>query len=427
MPPPLRRPSSINEDENSPESPEAMLISAYLEEGRFTPHKHRIEADDIVAWRSLWDLCLDYQNKTGVAPPMSLVKQKFPDFHPLPDLRSEWAAEQVVRAATGRTMRHGIHTALGALHEESLEEAYAELDKVRRPRGFRREPVNVFDHNVVTDRFTMTRVEVPYSSLMSASNGGIGQAEYWALAARLGQGKSWESCGYGARAATVGYKVGLLSFEMPGTQVAYRTLRRMAGRDTSLSSLLLSDEERDRKEAAEIIQGRVSGSFDVYDPSHGRINTTAAVRDMCEEYDFVILDHVGLMQDAQGRRAMDDWRVMATISNVIREITLETQTPILAVAQISREGERGGAWNPPKTAHISQSDAIGQDADVVITFKRPHPKGRVIVHSAEKMRDGQGPTWYTHFNPGRGIFTEITRDEAIEINQVDIDRLGDAN
>jgi hypothetical protein len=425
MPPPLRRPSLSEDDENSPESPEAMLISAYLEDGRFTPHKHRIEDDDIVAWRPLWDLCLDYQNKTGVAPPMSLVKMKFPDFRILPDLRPEWAAEQVARASTGRMMRTGVHSVLGSLNDDNLEEAYAALEKVRRPRGYMKEPVNVFDHTVVTDRFNMTRIEVPYSPLMTASGGGIGMSEYWVLAARLNQGKSWEACGYGARAATIGFKVAMASFEMPGTQVAYRTLRRMAGRDPALSALLLSDEERDRKEAADIIHGRVDGSFSVFDPSHGRINTTASVRDMCEEYDFVVLDHIGLMQDAQGRRAMDDWRVMATISNVIREITLETQTPVFALAQISREGEKGGPWSPPKTAHISQSDAIGQDADVVITFKRPHPKGQVMVHSAEKMRDGQGPTWFTRFNPGRGIFTEISNVEAHELHLHDIDRLGE--
>lgn len=425
--PPLRRYRASEDAENSPESPEALLISAYLEEGRFTPHKHRVDDSDIVAWRPLWDLCIDYQNKTGMAPPLSLIRQRFPDFRVIGDISPDWAADQVIRASTGRIMRMGMQSALGALHEDDVDQAYAELEKVRRPRSFVKEPVSVFDHAVISDRFNLSRIEVPYSTLMKATDGGIGQAEYWVLAARLNHGKSWEACGYGARAATIGCKVAYASFEMPASQVGYRSLIRLAGHDRQLVRMLRSDEERERKEATDMIRDRVAGEFHVFDPASGKIASTGAVRDLCEEYDLVLLDHIGLMTDAQGRRAMDDWRVMGTISNVLREITLETQTPIFALAQISREAEKAKDWTVPKVSQISQSDAIGQDADVVITFKRPHNKGHCIVHSAEKMRDGEGPTWYTEFRPGKGIFNEISHERALDIHQSDLAELPDAD
>lgn len=417
--PPLRRHRASEDDENSPESPEALLISSYLEEGRFTPHKHRVEDSDIVAWRALWDLCLEYQGKTGIAPPLSLIRQRFPDFQVITDIKPEWAAEQVIRQSTSRSMRNGMRTALEALQDDDLEVAYTELDQVRRPRTFMKEATSVFDHSVISDRFNLSRLEVPYRTLMTATNGGIGQGEFWVVAARLAHGKSWEACGYGAQAAKAGARVAYASFEMPSSQVGYRTLLRMASRDPKLIGMLRSDEERERKEAADIIRGHIPGEFNVFDPGSGKINTTAAVRDLCEEYDLVLLDHIGLMQDAQGRRAMEDWRVMGTISNIVREITLETQASVLALAQISREGEKLKGWTPPKTSHISQSDAIGQDADVVITFKRTHTKGRVIVHSGEKVRDGVGPTWYTEFNPSKGVFHEISHDRAAELDQDD--------
>jgi replicative DNA helicase len=289
------------------------------------------------------------------------------------------------------------------------------LEKLTRPRGYRREPTDVFDHSVITDRFHIARIEVPYPSLMRISGGGIAPAELWYIAARFGQGKSWEAHGYGACAAKAGYSVGLLSCEMPAAQVGMRVLRRLAGRDATLHRMLSSDQESQRKEAADTIAGMTDGRVNVFDPSHGRINTVAAVHDLCEEYDFVIVDHVGLMQDATGKRAVDDWRVMGAISNQLRELTLETNTPVLGVAQINREGARSGPWTPPKADNLSQSDFLGMDADVIITMKRAIDGGRVLVHRTAKMRDAPQVKWYTRFEPGRGLFTEITFELANEL------------
>lgn len=414
--PPLRR---RTDDDDSHDAPEAMLISAYLAEGRFTPSKDSVEPDDIVAWKGLWDFCLDYQDKEGVAPPISLVHRMFPDFEVIPDMKRKWASQQVIKASNIRMMRGSMHTALKFLGDSDLEGAYSSMEKVKRPRGFRKDPADVFDHATIAERFHVTRLPVPYKSLMEASQGGIAPAELWVLAARLGQGKSWEVTGYASEAAKAGAKVCICSLEMPAAQVSYRILRRMAGADRVLRGMLLSDVETDRKEAADIIAGRTEGSISVYDPSHGRINTASSVHDLCEEYDLVVVDHVGLMQDGQGRRAVDDWRVMASISNVMREITLETQTPVLEVAQISREGEKSGPWTPPKASTISQSDFIGMDADVIHTFKRTRDGGRVMVHTTAKMRDAPDVRWYTRFEPRDGLFTEIGSDEAHEIDMLD--------
>lgn len=417
--PPLRR--RTGDEAATTDSPEALLISAYLLAGKFTPHRHGVQDEDIIAWKHVWNFCMDYQEKEGSAPPLSLIARRFPDFEVVPDMKPVWASQQVIAAANSRDMRGGIHAALKSINEDDLPTAYASLEKVRRPRGFRKEPTSIFDHQAISDRFAMTRVEVPYATLMSASQGGIAPAELWYEGARFGQGKSWEMCGYAGAAAKGGSSVAICSYEMPASQVAFRTLRRLAGRDRVLQTMLSSDVEADRKEAADKIAGLTPGEIKVFDPSHGRINTTAAVHDLCEEYDLVILDHVGLMQDAQGRRALDDWRVMGVISNTLREITLETQGRILGIAQINREGGKTAAWSPPKADHLAQSDSLGQDADVVITIKRPgyEAGGRVMIHTTAKMRDAPQVKWYSHFEPSKGIFHEITQEEARELDIID--------
>jgi len=408
------------DDEQSPSAPEALLISAMLEQGSFDPSAYFIGENDVEAWRKLWDFGVEYQSKAGVAPPLSLVRRQFPEFELTPDIDVSWAASKVREAAAARDLRTRSMRMLAALSEEDLDGAFGAFEGMQRPRGHRKEPTSVFDHGLISDTFDGAKIEVPYPTLARATHGGIGRSQLWYLAARLGQGKTWELLGYAARAAKTGYRVGIASLEMPDAQMAARSLKRLAGRDAKLVAMLEDEEERVRKEAVDIIAASTPGAIEVADPSHGQINTTTAIAEMCREYDLVMVDHAGLLVGPDGRRAIDDWRSMAVISNVLREITLSTSTPVLAAAQINREGEKSHSQAPPKASNLSQSDALGQDADVVITMKRLSE--RVMVHSAEKVRNGPTLRWYTRFDPARARFEEISKEAAAELGMLDEDR-----
>jgi hypothetical protein len=411
-------------DEQSSTSPEALLISAMLELGQFTPSSYHVDDDDVEAWKKLWLFCTDYQVKASVAPPVSLVKKKFADFELTPDVSADWAASKVLEASASRVLRTQSKAMLAALGENDLDGAFDALEQVKRPRGHRKPPANVFDHSLLADQFEVSRIPVPYRTLTVATKGGIGPGELWYLAARLGQGKSWELMGYAAHAALSGYRVGVASLEMPAHKVARRALMRMVGRnDTYLSDMLASDDEVLRKQAMDILGAKMDGgSLEIVDPSHGRINTTTAISEMCHDhYDLVIVDHAGLLMTADNRRAIDDWRAMAVISNILREITLSTGTPILAAAQVNREGEGGNQMKAPKVSQLSQSDALGQDADVVIMMRRQSE--RIMVHDAGKVREGPSLSWLTRFDPANNLWDEISPDAAAEIRAVDDDRM----
>lgn len=415
-PQPLR--SGGDEDESST-APEALLISAFLEEGLFQPEKYHVSTDDIEAWKKLWNFCIDYQTVSGTAPPVSLVKKQFPDFEVHPNVSTTWAALKVRDAGSSRAMRHQIRETLSALNNEDLETAYTALAEVQRPRSFRKEPISVFDHTTVAMEFDVAKIEVPYASLGRAT-GGIGPGELWYLAARLGAGKTWFLLKYASRAAKAGYRVGIHSLEMPAQQMARRSHQLLCEGNATLLAQLRSEDIMDYKEALDIIASSTPGSIEVLDPSHGRINTTAAVAESCHDYDLVIVDHVGLLVSDAGHRAIDDWRSMALISNTLREITLATSTPVLGAAQTNRESERAGTVAPPKASQLAQSDSLGQDADVVLTMKRLSE--RTMVHSAEKVRHGPNLRWYTRFDPDKNKFEEISSEQQKEIALIDEDR-----
>jgi len=410
---------SSRDDSEDLTSPEALLISAFLHQGRFDPERHHITGDDIDGWGKLWEFCRDYQTKAGSAPPLSLVKTMFPEFTPSPDVDVSWAASKVRNAAALRDLRHRSRQMLMAVNDEDVDGAFGAFDGLQRPRGHRKDPVSVFDHSVLAEDFEVGKIEVPFPTLQRASTGGIAPGEFWVLAARLGTGKTHIGLEFMARAAMAGVNAAIASYEMPHKQVNQRLIRKMAGRDTGLLRLLDSDDETERKKGIDGVRERVPGNVVVFDPSHGQINSTTFVRELCSDYEFVMLDHLGLMQNAEGKRAIDDWRVQAWISNVVRETTLATSASVLALAQVNRTAESSpNSTRAPKASELSQSDAIGQDADAVVTMKRLSK--RVMRYEAVKLREGPNVGWYSRFEPTRNRFDEISKESADELRVIDV-------
>lgn len=404
---PLRH--SQGEDSENSHSPEAYLISALLEEGAFTPGRYHVAREHIEAWAAPYEWCESYQERAGAAPPVELFLAHFPDFELVGGISASWAADRVLMAAASRRLRVGMQEAAMQLRDGDVGRAYDLIGAVPAPRLFVREPSDVFDHGVLEGRFGLDRHEVPWPTLQRLTRGGIIAGELVYLAARLANGKSWSLCSMAARCAEAGARVGYDSMEMPAGDVAGRILAKLAGHDQELLDMLRGEDSFDRKRAQDALLNRTPGSVRIYDPGMGNIHSVEHVRWMCSDFDIVFVDHVGLMHTGDGKRAIEDWRVQATISNVLREITLSTSTTVVGAAQINREGERGGS-RPPGAKNLAGSDALGQDADIVVTQRMLSP--RIVMMSAEKVRNGPTGRWYTRFEPSRGRFEEIGKDLA---------------
>jgi replicative DNA helicase len=136
----------------------------------------------------------------------------------------------------------------------------------------------------------------------------------------------------------------------------------------------------------------------------------ATVAAYAEEADLHIVDHIGLFRASSGSRAIADWRVQAEISNEFKEIAVSKKTRVLALAQINREGDTSN-WKPPRTKNLAQSDAIGQDSDVVVTMKKY--SDTVMTYLLDKNRDGPSDRlFWSRFDVENGDYREITRDQA---------------
>jgi replicative DNA helicase len=93
------------------------------------------------------------------------------------------------------------------------------------------------------------------------------------------------------------------------------------------------------------------------------------------------------------------------------------QVPVVVATQIGRTGE---GTDPPGVATIGLSDAIAQDADVVVTMAKQTE--HVIKYKLVKHRNGNDTAqWVVHFDPSQGIMREVTTGQGEKIAENDMD------
>lgn len=394
-------------NDHDDDAPEALVISSLLDTGEFEPGRYRVTESDLSCWQPVWRFCADYQQRANEAPPVHLVLKKFPDFAYVQGVDPSWSASQLRKARTMRDLRKGMRTAAEAVRNDDLDSALSALAEVTTPTWSAKEPVSVLDYATIPTE-TGPKIPVPYRSLQRVT-GGIAQGDLWYYAGRPGTGKSWEMTHFAATAMLAGVTVRYISLEMPMAVIARRIQLHLVGRDRVMLEAIRGNDMVARRRVLDALDGTIDGKLTIVDPSFGKA-TTEMVSAAASEVELVIVDHVGLLQHGGGR-VVDDWRAMASASNMLKEVALSTGCAVLGAAQLNRDAEGGAnATAPPKLSQLSQSDALGQDADVVVSLRQL--SARVRNQGAIKVREGPTIAWKTRFDPYEMRFEEISDDAA---------------
>lgn len=408
--------------DRDPTSNEALLLSALIASGTFNPGAYGLGPEHFIAWQKLYDFALDYQRIAGGSPPLALLKANFPSFEStVANIDVRWLANQLTQEHASRDLRLRGQSMARALGEDDLDGAFAALEGIARPRGFIAPPKSVFDH-VIDEVINTAKIPTPWPSLNHSMGGGIDISETLYIQMRLGQGKSWIGTAIAAHAAWKGYKVAVASLEMPARQVTMRALTMMAGTDYRLQAQLHSPDPYESKKAIDEIREKIPGDIAVYDPTMVGLNTIPTITALIADHELVFVDHIGLMKGPDGRRAIEDWRVQATVSNVLRESVLAHETPMVAAVQANRAGEHTGTMAIPQPSEMAGADDLGRDATTIFAGKRLSK--RVLKVGTTKVREGETKTFYLRFEPQKGRLSEMTKDAAYELS-ADDDSAGD--
>lgn len=248
--------------------------------------------------------------------------------------------------------------------------------------------------------------------------GGFQPGWFIVVAARLGLGKTFTGLKMAWEAAKAGRRVTYFSLEQSRFQITNR-IHAYASHDywkrtfdpASLNRGSGVDLLDYKKFLKHLDSQKGHGDFYIDDSSRGMVTpeTVAAVI-QSRGPEIVYIDYLTLMAHDKG-----DWRGVAELSNELQGVSQRYRVPVVAISQINRSG---AGKEPPGAETLSQSDALGHDADLILTMSKRSQ--RVRKFSLEKNRHGPGGMfWYTHFDPSKGIFEEVSGDVAAAIAEED--------
>lgn len=394
-------------------SSEFFLINTMINTG-IDPAAYGVTEEMVVAHKPHYRWIRSYPATYGHTPTSQAFNLAFPEF-PLDDGPTDlrFAAAQMVRDHRKRGAVQTITKATEALRDNDVDEAIRLMTSSNRYDVHSNKVSNALHDEDFLDCYSQRpeTLGLPWKTL-DDTTGGIRKGDLWYVAARLGNGKSWTLHKIAAHAVLQGFSVKIYSLEMPYHQVLVR-MHTILGAELGhrVDHIAMRDRVYDPvayKRLVGQLKEQVPGELYIQDTSYGRVSPYTIAQD--KGMDLILVDYAGLMENPIGGRAIDDWRSMAAISNALKEVAIANEARVIAAAQINRDGDTPG-MRPPKVKNLSQSDALGQDGDVVLTQKKC--SRQVMAYSVEKNRHGEdGVAFFTRFGPNSGDFKEISQEDA---------------
>lgn len=255
-----------------------------------------------------------------------------------------------------------------------------------------------------------------------AITGGLVRRRMVVIIGRPGLGKSWLDLLFVANAVLHGQKVGLYPLEMTLEETALRLYTifslKMFGVKKVLRNMDLMHgrvRKKDLVRFLHVLEDKFAGQLYVADVgSLGDPYTVERIEAENELYNFDLfwIDYITLMKAPVGSGAREDKEYLAIsrLSKGVKGIAQRQNTVGGCSAQVNREAMLRRMLIP-RLEHIAYGDAIGQDADQVVSINR---RGDHLFYGCVKNRHGpEVPTTRAKFAVDVGII-EDTEDQPQE-------------
>ena len=263
----------------------------------------------------------------------------------------------------------------------------------------------VADYIEARDEPGLRGVTLGYSHLDDLTLGAQG-GDLIVVAGRTGMGKSWTLVKMAYEAARLGHNIGLVSMEMSLVPIARRWVGLHTGINPNLiraGQLSSHAEQRLVQQAQEITEQ--SEHNNVYLLSGDFSKRVGQVERMIDEYeiDALYIDAAYLLTpEGQKKGFVTRWESIASVIQELKQIALRYNKPIILSVQMNRQVKKS-TNRELDTSDIGGSDAIGQDASIIIGIRQgppPYEKTRRVLDLV-KNRDGEESSIQIHyqFNP----------------------------
>ena len=211
--------------------------------------------------------------------------------------------------------------------------------------------------------------------------------ELYSLFARPTVGKSFMSVKVAAMAVKQGYKVLLVSTEMPVKSMSMRMdtfLGKMMGYEFSLTKLRRGDDGIDLEKYEEFL-GKLN-SKNLLFPHHLGFDalSVSTIRNLVRKYspDLLVVDGVYLLSDDSNRAK---WEQNDNLFKGLKNIAMAHEIPVFCTTQAGREAV--DLFQPPKLNQVANGDALVRASDIAFAMSKVEDEDNMRYLYYMKQRD----------------------------------------
>lgn len=361
----------------------------YVELARAGVTEEHLTDDYAKAWKFL----AKSKRTHGTVPSRSVVQTRYPDIelHKVRDRDLPIIVSEIQKRKTFMDFLNVLDDASRIGGPDDIDVMLAtvqgELNKLSL-RGGKASMVDLFGKEA-QERMLADQMKRRRGSIMGlptgfnrldALTGGLQRGRLVVTMARPGIGKSWLNILFVASAVQHGAKVGLYPLEMTLEEVALRLYTvfscKLYGADKAIRNLDLANGRVSKNKIAKLfglLEDKYAGQLFVADI--GSMNDSYTVERVEAEqelykFDMLWIDYITLMKSpVMGKGGGEDHTTIKALSNGMKQCAIRQNCVVGVSSQVSRQAITGKALIP-RLEHISYGDALGQDADHVISMNK---------------------------------------------------------
>ena len=361
---------------------EAKLISAVLQDKQVHVLLQANVENILRTHNDIWQFIRNYSEHNGTVPPVTLVVDKFRDFHPidgigatkhhLEELQAEYLNDSLKDIL--RNTAADVQGGKGTEALESLIQMTSELKK--NTASIRDIDVTDIDDAIAYYENVQRQNELGQIGIKTGLPGfdnylpaGIMPGQLGVFLAYPGIGKSWLSLYFAVQAWKQGKSPMVVSLEMSETEVRNRVYTIMGNGLWSHRKLSSGEVELDMLKSwhEKNLQGKPE--FHIISNDSGGEVTPSVMRGKIDQYkpDFVIVDYLQLMSPNQ--KSDNETVRMKNLSRELKLMAISEEVPIIAISSATPD-DVNKLDTVPTLGQTAWSRQIAYDADWVMALGR---------------------------------------------------------